>query len=223
MSKLPAAFTHDWIWSAIDLLANRRGLAPSGLAKLAGLDPTTFNRSKRFTIEGRPRWPSTESIAKVLEATDTPLDEFAMLEPGIGAATRAAPSVASLQSIPLVGEVRGAAIDGLASSSLNELGMRRQSTRRRKAGCASFAVSVADDSLEPAYSQGNTLIATVAELAKSGDRVVVQPVTGQAVPGLLVRSTRSKIELAAFRPSHELREMPRTDVSWIARIIWARQ
>src|SRR5690606_7946368 len=80
MSRPTSAFTHDWIWQAIDALAARHGLTPSALAKLAGLDPTTFNMSKRFSPEGRPRWPSTESIAKVLEATGTPLDEFASLE-----------------------------------------------------------------------------------------------------------------------------------------------
>ncbi|ODN69108.1 hypothetical protein A6302_03579 [Methylobrevis pamukkalensis] len=61
--------SHDQIWSAVDALAARFGLSPSALARKAGLDPTTFNKSKRFAGDGRPRWPSTESLAKVLEAT----------------------------------------------------------------------------------------------------------------------------------------------------------
>ena len=61
--------THAQIWSAIDRLAARAGLSASGLAKRASLDPTTFNKSKRITPEGRARWPSTESIAKALSAT----------------------------------------------------------------------------------------------------------------------------------------------------------
>ena len=52
--------THAHIWNALDRLAARAGLSASGLAKKAGLDPTTFNKSKRITPEGRPRWPSTE-------------------------------------------------------------------------------------------------------------------------------------------------------------------
>ena len=60
---------HTDIWRAIDELATRYKLSPSGLAKKAGLDPTTFNKSKRITPEGRPRWPSTESVAKSLAAT----------------------------------------------------------------------------------------------------------------------------------------------------------
>jgi len=44
--------THPQIWRAIDALAARHGMSPSGLAKLAGLDPTTFNKSKRGAANG---------------------------------------------------------------------------------------------------------------------------------------------------------------------------
>jgi phage repressor protein C with HTH and peptisase S24 domain len=71
--------THNQIWTAIDRLAARAKLTPSGLAKKAGLDPTTFNKSKRITPEGRPRWPSTESVAKALAATSTKVDTFVNL------------------------------------------------------------------------------------------------------------------------------------------------
>ena len=59
--------SHDRIWQAIDRLAEEHDLTASGLARKAGLDPTTFNRSKRVAADGRPRWPSTESIAKILD------------------------------------------------------------------------------------------------------------------------------------------------------------
>jgi phage repressor protein C with HTH and peptisase S24 domain len=71
--------THARVWSAIDALARCYGLSPSGLAKRAGLDPTAFNKSKRVTGEGRPRWPTTESIAKVLKATGATVDDFTAL------------------------------------------------------------------------------------------------------------------------------------------------
>ncbi len=71
-----AMLTHGQIWTALDRLAERAGLSPSGLARAPGLDPTTFNKSKRITADGRERWPSTESVAKALAATNrrsTPL------------------------------------------------------------------------------------------------------------------------------------------------------
>ena len=48
-----AMLTHAQIWTALDRLAARAGLSASGLAKKAGLDPTTFNKSKRITPDGR--------------------------------------------------------------------------------------------------------------------------------------------------------------------------
>ncbi len=71
--------THTRVWTAIDALARRYSLSASGLAKRAGLDPTSFNKSKRVTGEGRPRWPTTESIAKVLEATGASFEDFTAL------------------------------------------------------------------------------------------------------------------------------------------------
>ena len=58
--------SHSAIWDAIDSAARRHGLTPSGLAKVAGLDPTALNPSKRVSKDGRGRWPSTESLAKIV-------------------------------------------------------------------------------------------------------------------------------------------------------------
>src|SRR5260370_23565128 len=74
-----AMLTHAQIWNALDRLAARSGLSASGLAKKAGLDPTTFNKSKRITPDGRARWPSTESVAKSLAATNTTVEVFVQL------------------------------------------------------------------------------------------------------------------------------------------------
>ncbi len=71
--------THENIWTAIDRLAKLYGYSPSGLAKQAGLDPTSFNKSKRLSPDGKPRWPSTESLSKVLNVTDTKMNEFMSL------------------------------------------------------------------------------------------------------------------------------------------------
>ena len=79
MAQQRTMLTHSDIWNAVDRLAARAGLSASGLAKKAGLDPTTFNKSKRITPEGRNRWPSTESIAKSLQATGVTVDTFVSL------------------------------------------------------------------------------------------------------------------------------------------------
>ena len=71
--------THEKIWLAIDRLAKAFGYSPSGLAKQAGLDPTSFNKSKRLSPDGKPRWPSTESISKILAVTGASMTEFMSL------------------------------------------------------------------------------------------------------------------------------------------------
>src|SRR6185437_4552403 len=90
-----AMLTHAQIWNALDRLAARNKLTASGLAKKAGLDPTTFNKSKRITPEGRQRWPSTESVAKALAATNTKVETF------VGLITDGAKPVIS--TVPMIG------------------------------------------------------------------------------------------------------------------------
>src|SRR6478672_9506991 len=92
--------SHAQIWNALDALAARYRMSASGLAKKAGLDPTTFNKSKRVSGDGRLRWPSTESIAKVLEATGASLDEFMTLVTPreASSATRAIPLIGLAQA-----------------------------------------------------------------------------------------------------------------------------
>ena len=72
-------FSHKQVWAAIDTIAERYGFSASGLAKKSGLDPTSFNPSKRHGPDGRPRWPTTESIAHLLEAAGASIEEFADL------------------------------------------------------------------------------------------------------------------------------------------------
>jgi len=67
---------HYQIWHAIELFAKEHGLSCSGLAKRSGLDPTTFNKSKRFSKYEQPRWPSTYSISKILAATNASPQDF---------------------------------------------------------------------------------------------------------------------------------------------------
>jgi phage repressor protein C with HTH and peptisase S24 domain len=69
--------THEDIWKAIERFAIEHKMSCSGLAKRSGLDPTTFNRSKRWSKEGKPRWPSTHSLSKILSSTHSNIEDFA--------------------------------------------------------------------------------------------------------------------------------------------------
>ena len=69
-------FTHEDLWNAIEILARKNNMTCSGLARASGLDPTTFNKSKRWSKFGQPRWPSTSSIAKILSSTGQKINDF---------------------------------------------------------------------------------------------------------------------------------------------------
>jgi orotate phosphoribosyltransferase len=68
--------THAQIWQGLDRLAASNGYSASGLARAAGLDPTSFNKSKRISPDGKPRWLSTESLAKILAVTGNTMSDF---------------------------------------------------------------------------------------------------------------------------------------------------
>jgi phage repressor protein C with HTH and peptisase S24 domain len=94
---------HEDVWRAIDTLAAENGLSASGLAKRSGLDATTFNPSKRRMPDRRARWPSTESVAKVLDATGASLESFTALVSGARALASTAPPRGVTRRIPLIG------------------------------------------------------------------------------------------------------------------------
>jgi phage repressor protein C with HTH and peptisase S24 domain len=91
-------FSHSQIWGALDKLAESKGMSVSALAKAAGLDATSFNKSKRITSAGRKRWPTTESIAKCLNATGATLDEFTAMVEGVPATNRTIPVIGLAQA-----------------------------------------------------------------------------------------------------------------------------
>lgn len=69
---------HAAVWSALEEIAVRRGISMSRLAIQSGHDSTAFNKSKREK-DGDPRWPSMETIAKVLALHQMTYGQFGEL------------------------------------------------------------------------------------------------------------------------------------------------
>jgi phage repressor protein C with HTH and peptisase S24 domain len=207
--------THAQVWSAIDRLAARAGLSASGLARRAGLDPTTFNKSKRVTSQGRARWPSTESIAKALTATGTPFDTFvALIEQSGGAATRAVPLIGFAEAgtggyFDDVGFPAGEGWDEIAFPAVTDE--------------HAYALEVSGQSIEPAYRDGDVILVSPSAPIRRGDRVVVKTRGGEVMAKELKRRTAKTIELKSLNAQHADRTLAAADVMWIARILWASQ
>jgi phage repressor protein C with HTH and peptisase S24 domain len=212
-------FTHDQVWHGIDRLARERGLTASGLARRAGLDPTTFNPSKRVTKQSKPRWPSTESLAKILSATETSLDDFVALM-----ADR------PLNAAPVTSHrLRCIAMDQVARPELfDESGF--------PAGQAwdeidfpnledphAYALEVRGNNFLPTYRDGDLVIVSPVASIRRRDRVMLKTRAGAIHAGTLLRRTAQRIEIASFADSVEPQVLPVKETAWLARILWVSQ
>jgi phage repressor protein C with HTH and peptisase S24 domain len=205
--------SHGQIWRAIDALAAQRGLSASGLARAAGLDPTTFNKSKRQAADGKPRWPSTESVARALAAAEASWDEFAALLAGRPGAGRA---------IPIVGMARAGA-DGFFDESGFPVGADETVRFPDLGADRVYALEIAGDSMEPSYRSGDIVIVQPGAAVRRGDRVVVRTRAGEVMAKVLGRRNEQSVELVSLNPAHPPRTLPAAEVDWIARIVWASQ
>jgi phage repressor protein C with HTH and peptisase S24 domain len=207
--------THAQIWMAIDRLAARAKLSASGLAKRAGLDPTTFNKSKRITPDGRARWPSTESVAKSLAATGATLDQFVAL---ISDQVRPPGGTMPLISFAEAG-LHGRFDDNGFPSGEGWDTMPFPAVDDTHA----YALEIMGDRLHPAYRDGTHIIVSPAAPIGRGDRVIVMTRSGEMMVKELLRKTAKTLELKAVNPEQADRMLAAEDVLWVARILWASQ
>ena len=215
---------HDEIWRALDTLAAEHGLSPSGLAKRAGLDATTFNPSKRRMPDGRARWPSTESLAKVLDATGATLDAFTALVTGaraLPAGGRATP--AASRRVPLIGFAQAGG-DGLFDDGGYPVGGGWDEVALPEiADPNAYALEISGESMEPVFRDGDVVIVSPAAPLRRGDRVVVRTLDGEVMAKQLARRSARRVELRSLNPAHPDRSFDLGEVSWVHRIVWASQ
>ncbi len=208
--------THSDVWDAIDRLAKKYGMSASGLARRAGLDPTTFNKSKRIMPNGRQRWPSTESVSKVLKATGAPLDEFMALLQGVDGAM-------PVRRIPLIGHAQ-AGDEGYfddagfpTGSGWDEVDFPDLGDRN------AYALEISGDSMEPVYRDGDRIVVSPGASVRRGDRVVARTAGGEVMAKEVHRMTASRVELLSINREHDDRSLAREHIEFIHRIVWASQ
>ena len=206
-------FRHGDIWRAIDRMAALNGLSTSGLAKAAGLDSTSFNKSKRIGRDGKPRWPGTESIAKVLEAMDATLGDFtALVEDGGGG-----------RRIPVIGLAKAGG-GGYFDDAGFPIG-----AGWTEIVCPdiddpdAYALEITGDSMEPVFRAGAIVIVSPGSGIRRGDRVVVKTRDGEVMAKELVRRTAHRIELKSVNKARRDPVLAAKDVAWLARIVWVGQ
>lgn len=206
--------THAEIWNALDRLAAKTGATPSGLARGAGLDPTSFNPSKRVSANGKARWPSTESLSKVLVTVGVSFEDFAALAAGNGARGRPVPVIGMAQAgdsgyFDDSGFPIGGGWDEVQVPNQNDNNV--------------YALEIVGDSMDPLFRAGDRVLVAPNQTVRKGDRVVVKTIDGEVMAKELYRLTATKVELRSVNPEYDDRILRRRDIEWIARIVWVSQ
>ncbi|WP_339932303.1 helix-turn-helix transcriptional regulator [uncultured Brevundimonas sp.] len=210
------SLSHAQIWSAIDSLARHEGLSASALARRAGLDATAFNPSKRFGPgqPPRPRWPSTESLTRILEATGLSLGAFAAL---------AGDAPPPRTAVPLLGLAQ-AGEDGFFDDAGLPTGDGWDQTELPQARDSLLGLRINGDSMMPLYREGDRIIVDrEATDVRKGDRVVVRTSGGETLAKALTAISTDAVTLTSINPAYPPRTLPRSDIVWMGRILWVSQ
>lgn len=210
--------THQAIWRGIDLLAERNRLSASGLAKRAGLDPTTFNKSKRTTKQGKPRWPSTESLAKILDATSTTMSDFVGLlnEGGVGPVVPAR----RIKCLSFTQMQREQAFD---SAGFPQGGVWEDIEFPAITDDSAYAVELDRDIHPPVLRAGDMLIVSPKGSVRRHDRVLLRRRDGHIDLGILLRRTAQRISLGHLVQPEDEQSLDLSEIGWIARVLWISQ
>lgn len=207
---------HSDIWRAIDMLATEHGMSASGLARKAGLDPTTFNKSKRTTRDGKLRWPSTESVSKILRATGATIEEFVSYVAGEGGGR-------IVYRVPVIGYAQ-AGREGYFDDAGYPTGSGWDEVVFPDLGDPhAYVLEISGDSMEPVYRDGDLIVVSPQASLRRGDRVVAKTVEGEVMAKELRRQTARRIELVSLNALHGDREIAIEDLAWMHRVIWASQ
>jgi phage repressor protein C with HTH and peptisase S24 domain len=211
--------THKQVWDGIDRLAARNKLSASGLAKRAGLDPTTFNKSKRITKQGKPRWPSTESVAKVLDATGTSMRDFVELMQG-GSPGSPVGRGFRLRCTGLSEVESGACLDAAGfplAAGWEEIEYPAIDDEH------AYAVELDRDVAPPFYRSGDIVVVSPGSSIRRGDRAIARLRTGQVLFGVVLRRTAQRVVLSELGGNKAEEVVEAERLAWLARILWVSQ
>lgn len=201
------------VWDAVDKLAQLHGLSPSGLAKKAGLDATTFNKSKRTRNNGKQRWPSLDSINKILDACNISFEQFyKLIDDDLTLNPIGIPFInyseletnATLKDSKLI-------TDSWLKTQFPDVALNL------------YAVNVDSSDFEPLYRKGNTLIVSQHPEIRKGDKVLVLLQKGSPLIKEFKHRTTATLVLGNLLTPEDEIQVNISDIKLINRIIWAEQ
>ena len=201
---------YEQIWDAIDKLAKQNGLSLSGLAKKSGLDPTIFNKSKRLRHDGKKRWPSFESLNKILTTCHTDFADFYLLAEN--------KPIRQPRTLPYI-----------VLSSLSQPDFDRFDTtvwEKIDSPCFSentYLVNLDSRSYEPLYNFGSTLVLEKRSEIRQKDRILILLKNGDVMIKEFLYRADNKITVCSLLKPARISELNISDIRLLNRIVWASQ
>lgn len=200
---------HEKIWDAVDNLAKKNNLSPSGLAKKAGLDSTTFNKSKRIRPDGKHRFPSLDSIQKITEACHISFEEFYHLS-----------KVKEINETP--SNIPYVELSTLEKNT-NTIDSKECSKKIKFPDSKNNLYAVEIDKYELDYQIGTILIVTQNSEIRRNDKTIIRLKNDSSVLGKFVRRTAKTIELNDLSKEKKDVSIKIDDIKEINRILWISQ
>ena len=205
---------YETVWSAVDNLAKSMGLSPSGLAKKSGLDATTFNKSKRKRPDGKNRWPSLDSLNKVLELCNLTFEEFYKFGESDN-------SNENLNAIPYLKISAIAQSDCCKEKSLDTSGWDMFCFPDGSNNLYALEIDTSD--YAPLYKFGNMLVLTKNSEIRRNDRVALFKIDGSVNLYEFIHRKPNTIEFMELNNPQNIISVDIKDINFLHRIVWASQ
>lgn len=204
---------YENVWDAVDKLAKKHGLSPSGLAKLAGLDATTFNKSKRMRPDGKKRWPSLDSINRLLEIFNISFEQFYALSAGEDDKENGSIPFIKLSELPaqITPDMKK-----IVSHNWNKVLFPDFKD-------ALYAIEVDHNNFSPFYRIGTLLVVSENSDIRKSDRVIIYLKNGEIKISEFIRRTPSKLIIGDINQPLSEEVIAISQISLINRIVWASQ
>ncbi len=205
----------DEIWNAIDKLAKINNMSPSAMAKKAGLNSTTFNKSKRIGPDGKKRWPSFESINKLIVAFNISLLDFYNI------ANPKNPNQNTLwPNLLPVCNYSNLKNEKIEQNTFVTSDWPKTAFPGRDENLYMLELDISN--FEPFYNNGSNLIISKHTDIRKNDMVIIISKNGTVTIGKFFRQTMEYIELLPINAKASAKQSL-SKIKMINRIVWASQ
>lgn len=194
----------ETFWESLEKIAEREGIALSTLARQAGLDKTSMLPSKRYNLNGAMKWPSTETIGRVLNSLNISVQEYGAILAGTADAKVSLPAVTLSD---LKEAWTGLGVKEECKWSEIMLGSPR--------GKNNWVVLI-DSDRDPILPEGTTVVADDDTEPRPNDRVVV--VSGDQTGIYKFRRLMKTHLVVSSVDGRETSQIPIEDVTKISRV-----